>query len=194
MNDYNGLTWDFYSIQTPWEDKKLNNKIHWILVDEGVTYIGGAAFRNFEMLSKVELPNTIETIGGGAFSGCVALSSFTIPSSVIEIGDNAFFDCDSLSSITIPDSVTTIGRCAFSNCGSMPSITIPSSVTKFGSYVFVGCPNLTSVTFEGDVPEIEEGYEYLFDGVKLEQLTVTYSGSGFEPLIEAYPEINWVKK
>lgn len=148
MDDYHGLTWDFYSIQTPWEDKKLNNKIHWILVDEGVTYIGSAAFRNFEMLSKVELPNTIETIGESAFSGCVALSS----------------------------------------------ITIPSSVTKFGSHVFVGCRDLTSLTFEGDAPEIENGYEYLFDGATLEQLTVTYSGSGFETQIEAYPEINWVKK
>ncbi len=194
MNDYDGFTWNFNSIHTPWEDKELNNKIHWILIDEGVTHIGGDAFGNFEMLSKVELPNTIETIGERAFSGCVALSSITIPSSVTEIGDSAFSDCDSLSSITIPDSVTTIGNSAFSNCESMPSITIPSSVTKFGPYVFVGCGNLTSVTFEGDVPEIEEGYEYLFDGVKLEQLTVTYSGSGFEPLIEAYPEINWVKK
>ena len=47
--------------------------------------------------------------------------------------------------------------------------------------------------FEGDAPEIEE-YKWMFAGCELEQLTVTYSGSGFEPLIEAYPEINWVKK
>lgn len=167
MNDYDYLR----GIEAPWYDKGLKNKVHWLIIEDGATYIGDEAFSSIDSLSKVELPSTIETIGDYAFSYCDSLSSFTIPSSVTDIGNRAFCGCESLSSITIP-----------------------SSVTKFGSSVFVGCMDITSVTFEGDVPEIEEGYEYLFDGVELEQLTVTYSGSGFEPLIETYPEINWVKK
>lgn len=143
MNDY-----DFFrGIEAPWYDKGLENKVHWLIIGEGVTSIGDDAFGGIDSLSKVELPNTIETIGEGAFSHCDSLSSFTIPGSVAEIGNS----------------------------------------------LFRGCHSLSSIVFEGDAPEIEE-YTRMFDGCELEQLTVTYSGSGFEPLIEAYPEINWVKK
>lgn len=113
----------------------------------------------------------------------------------------------SLFSITIPDSVTKIGGCAFAGCGSLSSITIPSSVTKLGGHAFAGCGNLTSITFEGDAPEIEydgpgikgrfndvAGKGGIFEYCELEKLTVTYSGSGFEALIDEYPDINWVKK
>ena len=145
MNDYDGYCLN--DSDAPWYDKGLKDKIHWLIIEEGVTSIGNGAFYEIGSLSKVELPSTIETIGDGAFSGCVALSSITIPSSVAEI-DGAPFD---------------------------------------------RCSSLSSIVFEGDAPEIEE-YKWMFAGCELEQLTVTYSGSGFEPLIEAYPEINWVKK
>lgn len=189
MNDY-----DFFrGIEAPWYDKGLKDKIHWLIIGEGVTSIGDDAFGGIDSLSKVELPNTIETIGEYAFSGCVALSSITIPDSVTTIGSRTFMHCESLSSITIPSNVTEIGESAFCVCESLSSVTIPSSVAEIGDSAFQYCDSLTSVTFEGDAPEIEE-YTRMFDGCELEQLTVTYSGSGFEPLIEAYPEINWVKK
>lgn len=142
MNDYDY----FREIEAPWYDKGLMNKVHWLIIEDGATYIGDEAFSGIGSLSKVELPSTIETIGDGAFAHCDSLSSITIPSSVKELGDSAF-----------------------------------------------SCISLTSVTFEGDAPKMEEA-DSIFDNYELEQLTVTYSGSGFEPLIEAYPEINWVKK
>ncbi len=234
MNDYN--YW-FSDPDAPWYDKGLMDKIHWLIIEEGVTSIGDGAFWGIVSLSKVELPSTIETIGDGAFDNTRSLKSITIPSSVTAFGDGtfndssiesinipdgiqefgekvfsgcnfttlvipdsvtrigsgAFFGCDSLSSITIPDSVTTIGRSAFSYCGSLSSITIPSSVKELGNSAFYCSMSLTSVTFEGDAPKMEEA-DSIFNKCELEQLTVTYSGSGFEPLIEAYPEINWVKK
>ena len=165
MNDYDY----FREIEAPWYDKGLMNKVHWLIIEDGATYIGDEAFSGIGSLSKVELPSTIETIGDGAFAHCDSLSSITIPGSVAEIGSRAFLGCDSLSSITIPSSVKELGDSAFS------------------------CISLTSVTFEGDAPKMEEA-DSIFDNYELEQLTVTYSGSGFEPLIEAYPEINWVKK
>ena len=141
MNDYE------FGNGVPWHDKGLNDKIHWLIIEDGVTSIGDWAFEEMGNLSKVEIPSTIETIGDSAFKECESLASITIPSGVTEIGDLVFLSCDSLR----------------------------------------------SVVFEGDAPEIED-YESMFEDCELEQLTVTYSGSGFEPLIAAYPEINWVKK
>ncbi len=214
MNDY-----DFFrGIEAPWYDKGLMDKIHWLIIEEGVTSIGDSAFEGIRILSKAELPSTIETIGDSAFDGCLDLSLITIPDSVTTIGSHAFFNCNSLPSITIPSSVTTIGSFVFYGCGALSSITIPSNVTEIGDSAFFGCESLssvtipssvaeigdsafrycdslTSVTFEGDAPEmVYTDGNGIFDGCELEQLTVTYSGSGFEPLIEAYPEINWVKK
>jgi len=214
MNDYDYLR----GVEAPWYDKGLKGKVHWLIIGEGVTSIGDDAFEDMRSLSKAELPSTIETIGESAFSGCDYLSSITIPDSVTTIGSHAFSNCDSIPSITIPSSVTTIGSFVFYGCHSLSSITIPSSVTEIGESAFYCCESLssvtipssmaeisasafqycyslTSVTFEGDAPEmVYTDGTGIFDGCKLEQLTVTYSGSGFEHLIEAYPEINWVKK
>lgn len=190
MNDYH-CYW-LSETDAPWYDKGLKDKIHWLIIEEGVTSIGDGAFRGIGSLSKVELPGTIATIGDYAFQ-FVSLKSIDIPSSVTEIGIYAFDGCSDLSLITIPDSVTRIGGAAFDSCESLSSITIPSSVTEIDGALFDRCSSLSSIVFEGDAPKIEE-YKWMFAGCELEQLTVTYSGSGFEPLIEAYPEINWVKK
>lgn len=192
MNDYY-YDYPFIDPNTPWYDKGLKDKIHWLIIEEGVTSIGDGAFYGIGSLSKVEMPSTIETIGDGAFRATSSLKSIDIPSSVTEIGIYAFDCCESLSSITIPDSVTKIGGGTFDRCKSLSSITIPSSVAEIDGALFDMCSSLSSIVFEGDAPEIEE-YKWMFAGCELEQLTVTYSGSGFEPLIEAYPEINWVKK
>ncbi|MDR2916442.1 MAG: leucine-rich repeat domain-containing protein [Tannerella sp.] len=47
-------------------------------------------FQNCPKLTKVTLPNTLESIDGGAFSGCSALKSVVIPNSVQFLGAWAF--------------------------------------------------------------------------------------------------------
>ena len=63
MSNYN-----YTYTNAPW--KSYNSSIKNVIIDDGVT-----------------------SIGGSAFSGCSGLTSVTIPDAVTSIGDNAFKDC-----------------------------------------------------------------------------------------------------
>ena len=83
---------------------------------------GANLYFNNELVTEVEIPNTITSIGNYAFSGCISLESIEIPDSVTIIGGHAFSDCTSLESIEIPDSVTSIGAYAFEDCTSLVDV------------------------------------------------------------------------
>ena len=135
---------------TPWSYDDLTR----VIIGNGVTTIGEAAFRSCSHLTSVNIPNSVTTIGNNAFNGCSSLTSVTIPNSVTTIGEAAFSNCSSLTSVTIPNSVTTIGGWAFSDCSSITSVTIPNSVTTIREYTFDNCSSLTSVTIPNSVTTI----------------------------------------
>lgn len=64
-------------------------KILNIVVEDGVTGIGEAAFFGIHGLQSVALPASLRRIGPQAFA-CARLSQITIPADVTEIGDMAF--------------------------------------------------------------------------------------------------------
>ena len=80
-------------------------------------------------VKKVVIEDGVTSIGGTAFQYCSSLSSITIPNSVTSIGSYAFGTCRSLTSITIPDSVTSIGDYAFKNCSSLKTIFLSCNPT-----------------------------------------------------------------
>ena len=77
-----------YSV-APWYYRDVKQ----IIIGDGVTTIGQAAFRNRGSLTSVTIPNSVTTIGVYAFSGCSSLTSVTIPNSVTTIGESAFNQC-----------------------------------------------------------------------------------------------------
>ena len=106
MNDY------LYRNRLPWYKYDIKR----IIIGDGATTIGEAAFKDCSNLTSVTIPNSVTTIGRHAFDECSALTSVTIPNSVTEIRYDAFAHCSALTSVTIPNSVTTIGSGAFSDC------------------------------------------------------------------------------
>ena len=89
-----------------------------------------------EKVRLIRIGDGITTIGGGAFKDCSSLASVTIPNSVTKIEDEAFIRCSTLTPVTIPNSVTTIGRFAFRDCSNLTAVTIPNSVTEIGRSAF----------------------------------------------------------
>lgn len=93
----------------------------------------------------VVVPEGVTSIGSAAFEGCTGLTSVAIPEGVTNIGEGAFYNCSGLTSVIIPEGVTKIGDIAFCWCESLQSITLPEDVTRIAYKVFCKCKKLRKV-------------------------------------------------
>ena len=103
--------------ESPWGSYR--QLIETVNVTNGVTYIGGHAFKALYKVVEVSLPNSLVKIGEEAFLGCKRMKTVEIPDGVEIIGDKAFYECARLTDITVPTSIKKIGVRAFD-----PRITI----------------------------------------------------------------------
>lgn len=102
-------------------------------------------------LTRLTLPEGLETVGIRALAGCERLISVELPATVKAIRENAFFGCYSLDSLTFAEGAapTSIGINAFYHCVSLTEVTLPESLTEIAPSTFAGCRSLTSLTAEG---------------------------------------------
>lgn len=139
-----------------------------LVVPQGVTFIGAAAFRGCVNLRKVVLPSTLQSIGRCAFEGCTALEEIVIPSGVKVIEGLSFFR-SGVKKVVIKRGVEKIDDNAFSQCPNLGEIYIPSSVTKAWSPIgYCGLDNPATVrvyietsaekNYEGWIKKVE-GYD-----------------------------------
>ena len=135
----------------PWYSRR--EEIKKVVIKDGVTNVGEAAFRKFPNIVSAIIGNSVTTIGERAFVDCSSLTSVTMSNSVTSIKSSAFGN-SGLTSIVIPNSVTTIEGYAFAYCLGLTSVEIPNSVKSIGHSAFYGCSNLTSVTIGNSVTSI----------------------------------------
>lgn len=141
-----------------------------------VTEIGNWAFKEWNTLTEVTLPNTVEIIGFQAFFNCSNLTKVIIPEGVRKIGQNAFNGCSQLTSITIPSTIKNmdaafpsnpklsqvtltngiyrISSSAFKDCTGLTEIKVPTSVYEICPGAFNGCTNLKRVLLEKNIKTI----------------------------------------
>ena len=189
-----------YSGTHPWDEYTIGT----LIVEEGITKIGGYAFQNMTALTDVTLPNTLTEISYYAFSNCTALPGLRVPDSVTTLGGSAFSGCTSITSFTIGDNVKSVGNGLFNYCTalrevrlgasltslpdgvfryctSLTEFTVPGRISRVGGYAFAYCTGLTKIVFEEGVQQlggdILEGASSLVS-VRLPQtLTVIHSGA-----------------
>ena len=124
-------------------------------------------YLNGELVTELEIADSVTSIGNYAFYNCRSLTSVTIPDSVTSIGSYAFSRCTSLTSITVNTNnqhYKDIDGNLYSKDGKIliqyaigktdTSFTIPNSVTSIGDYAFYGCTSLTSITIGNSVESI----------------------------------------
>ena len=86
------------SDSAPW--KTYSNTINKVVIQPGVTSIGGHAFSKCKNLTSITIPEGVTSIEGGVFYKCSSLTSITIPERVTSIGEYAFYACDGLIDVT----------------------------------------------------------------------------------------------
>ena len=162
----------------PW-----GNQAKTVVIGDGVTGIGAAAFYGCSGLTSVTMGSNVTDIWDGAFSGCTGLTGIVLPGSVTSIGEYAFSNCESLTAIEIPEGVTTLGNSAFFGCDNLKEVRYNAraaanltglsgafrsagasvggvkvmfgeSVEKIPSNLFCNCESLTSVTIGSNVTSI----------------------------------------
>ncbi len=94
MDDWGGYN------EAPWSSEKL--QITSVVLPEGITTIGSAAFRGCTNLASVNMaenfPASLTTIKTEAFYNS-ALTSVTIPANVVSIYNNVFYGCQSIANV-----------------------------------------------------------------------------------------------
>lgn len=145
----------------PWDNRK--KEINAVIIEEGVTSIGDAAFSGCKSLASIKIPASVTSIGRYAFHACSGLQTITFgeKSQLKAVGNYAFAACKRLTSIGIPASVNSIGNYAFLNCSELTTVTFNgvSERLTIGDGAFENCVFLETVTFAGtsnDVPTIQK--------------------------------------
>lgn len=143
--DYEHLPpWDFYK-----------DGIQKVVIEEGVTSIGGESFKDCKNLKSVKFADSLTYIGASSFMFCNSLSGdLTIPANVTQIGGSAFQDC-SFKTVTILGSVDAINAFTFCGCTELESITIPSGPKIIDGWAFDGCKKLERFTIPDSVTDIQ---------------------------------------
>lgn len=174
---------------------------------ETVIAIGTGAFKSNDYISKVILPDTVETIGESAFAYCDALLEISVSggeSSLATIGSGAFRDCTGLSvfpfegvksigenafrntlltEVVLPEGFAVLGESAFRECPALSKITLPSTLNSIGAYAFYDCKVLSKVTIPKGCGSIGNRAFYSCDSlnvVEFQSDTVIISNDAFK--------------
>lgn len=125
-----------------------------VQIPETVVSIGSCAFKGCSRLDRVLLPTGLLTLNGESFKGCSSLREITIPKGVVEIRGNTFEDCTSLRKAVLHDDIVDIHAYAFRNCEALAQITLPTGITQIHAYTFEDCTSLESIVIPAGVTRI----------------------------------------
>lgn len=149
----------------------MGNALTEVVLPDGLTSIGWAAFRYAKSLERVSIPDSVTDLGTYAFDCCGKLSQAKLPATLEAVPDGLFMACYELAEIELPSTVKTIGEWAFDRCPltkiSLPEgltyigpkaferskfaeVSLPSTLKEIGDHAFYLNEDLTSIDFGGN--------------------------------------------
>lgn len=131
-------------------------------------------FSGCNLMTDINLPNSVRSIGEGAFYYCTSLPTVVLPAGLEYLDAFAFAGCSSLQEVTfIPEGMEMIGRYAFYQNTGVQSVDLPSSVSYIGDHAFDGCVNATTFDTPREMPA--ELGEMVFANMDVENKTLCVS-------------------
>ncbi len=140
----------------PWN--QYSNSVKTLILSEGFTGIGMNAAEKFRNVTRVLLPDSLESIGYIAFNGLTRLTGLFIPDHVAWLSENAFRNCSNLIigcnpgsaaeayaqqydipyvliTFTLPESVSVIKPQAFADTAAR-GVYLPSTIEEIAGDAF----------------------------------------------------------
>lgn len=159
---------DFDFGESPWY--AYGDSVSSVAISEGVTRIGAYAFLDFNHMTSIELPasvNSIETnpMKNPCFTNCSSLVNIRVAGSseVYDTLDGILYSKDmktlvccpaGKTDVTIPNGVTCIGQGAFYSCQDLTAISLPDSIRRIGDYAFDFCWRIPEIVLPQELIEI----------------------------------------
>ncbi len=108
-----------------------------LVIPEGVTFVGYAAFNDCPINGGITLPSTLKRIESGAFSGGIT-GELRLPEGIEYIGGGAF-GINLSGPLVLPKSLKFIGGGAFNSCKFTGSLIIHQGIEFENGGTFGGC-------------------------------------------------------
>ncbi len=126
-----------------------------VIVEEGISEIGYAAFSRTPNLETVSLPDSCICVGAGAFFACPALTEMVFPPRVVNIEDCVLKACSSLKRISVSEDARYIGSEAFADCLQLESVEFQGNqLETIGGAAFGNLPALKTLHLPDSVKRI----------------------------------------
>ena len=160
-----------------------NTTITEIVLPEGIKTIGADCFERMTKLTKVNIPQTVESIfrfessGNGItqnesnyrgglliIDNCLLkvkkelTGQVDVPEGTRLVAGNAFCGCKELTRISLPETVTEVGPYAFESCKKLGEINLPKGLKVIHKGTFNSCETLgtSTLTLPESLLEIED--------------------------------------
>ena len=126
-----------------------------MVVEEGITGLGYAAFSDLSNVTTVDLPTSLTNWVHTVFIIAVAWRILTCQRGLQKLEGYSFYGCESLTSIVIPEGVTEItGNRVFSSCNALTGIFLPATLEGItGSWMFEAPTCITDIYFAGTLSQ-----------------------------------------
>ncbi len=125
---------------------------------------------------EYKVADGVELIRSKAFYKCNKLTKIILPETVNTIEEKAFFHCEAMSEINLTGSIAYIGKDAFAYCYGLTEIIIPSSIKTIEEYAFYTCTNLLKVTVDVKESDVSLGQKWYptNNGSDIKELEITW--------------------
>ena len=174
-------------LYTPWLENQpdgclyINNMLYLYIgnmpenthidIKDGTTKICTEAFKGYDNLKSITIPNSVNTIEMCAFEDCESLTSVTLPSSITTISVAAFYKSDNVQALNITAEslenyckstilhelvwvLQTAERHIIINGKEITDVVVPESITTINPSTFFLCTSVTSVKLGNNVTSI----------------------------------------
>lgn len=146
-----------------------SNVVSSLQMPNTITKILDKAFYRCDELTSITLSKNLNLIAFAAFQECTQLKHVTIPAKLTWIGDAAF-DSSGLETIIFEEGIEIIGGYGSFACTQLKQLVLPSTVKEIGLSTFAANPNLETVILNEGLVKI--GHKAFVNNPRLKEIVI----------------------